>query len=86
MGKYKNLFLSSFVGTSGALGAIAGSIGIGLLLGILGLILVMNEKKKSNESRNTVLLVIGFILMALGVMFGLGFNAEGLISGIKNEL
>jgi len=43
------------------------------------------ENKKPKDSRNTALLVIGFILMALGVMFGLGFNAGGLVNSIKNE-
>lgn len=85
MGKYKSMFISSFARTSGALGALAGSMAIGLAFGIPGLILVTKENKKSKDSRNTTLLVLGFILIALGVIFGLGFNADGLVNGIKNE-
>ena len=85
MGKYKSIFLSSFAGTAGALGAVAGTMAIGLAFGIPGLILVTRENKKPKDSRNTALLVLGFILMALGVMFGLGFNAGGLVNSIKNE-
>jgi len=85
MGKYKSIFLSSFAGTAGALGAVAGTMAIGLAFGIPGLILITMENKKPKDSRNTALLVIGFILMALGVMFGLGFNAGGLVNSIKNE-
>jgi hypothetical protein len=66
-------------------GALAGSMAIGLAFGIPGLILVTRENKKPRDSRNTALLVLGFILMALGVMFGLGFNAGGLVNSIKNE-
>jgi hypothetical protein len=86
MGKYKSIFLESFAGAGGALGAVASSLLIGLAFGIPGLILVTKENKKPKSSRNMGLLVIGFILMALGVAFGLGFNAEGLVNGIKNQL
>lgn len=85
MGKYKNIFLSSAVGTGGALTAIAGTMAVGLAFGIPGLILVTRENKKPKSSRNTAFLVIGFILMALGAIFGLGFNAGGLVNSITNE-
>lgn len=86
MGKYKSIFLESFAGAGGALGAVASSLLIGLAFGIPGLILVTRENKKPKSRRNMGLLVLGLILMALGVAFGLGFNAEGLVNGIKNQL
>lgn len=86
MGKYKSIFLSSFAGAGGAFGALATSVLIGLAFGIPGLILVTRENKKPKSRRNMGLLVVGFILMALGVAFGLGFNADDLVNGIKNQL
>lgn len=85
MGKYKSIFLESFVGTGGALGALAGSLLIGMAFGIPGLILVAREQKKPKGDQNMALLVFGFILMILGVALGLGFNAGGLVNSIKNE-
>jgi hypothetical protein len=85
MRKYKSIFLTSFVSTGGALGAISGAFLLGLAFGIPGLILVTRENKKAKEDRNMALLVFGFILMALGVVLGLGFNAGGLVNSIKNE-
>jgi hypothetical protein len=86
MGKYKSIFLESFAGTGGALGALATSLLTGLAFGIPGLILVTKENKKPKSRRNMGLLVLGLILMALGVVFGLGFNADGLVNSIKNQL
>jgi hypothetical protein len=85
MGKYKSIFLSSMAGTGGALGAISGALLLGMAFGIPGLILVTRENQKPKSSRNQALLVLGFILMALGVALGLGFNAGGLVDGITNQ-
>ena len=85
MSKYKSIFLSSAAGGAGFLTAFSGALLLGMAFGIPGLILVTRENKKPKDSRNTALLVLGFILMALGVMFGLGFNAGGLVNSIKNE-
>lgn len=85
MSKYKSIFLSSAAGGAGFLAAFSGALLLGMAFGIPGLILVTRENKKSKDSRNTALLVLGFILMALGVMFGLGFNAGGLVNSIKSE-
>ncbi len=86
MGKLKSIFLESFAGTGGALGAVATSFLIGLAFGLPGLVLVTRENKKPRSKRNMGLLVLGFILMALGVAFGLGFNADELVNSIKNQL
>lgn len=85
MGKYKSIFLQSMVGTGGALTAISGALLLGLAFGIPGFILVTRENQKPKSRRNTGLLVFGFILMALGVVFGLGLNAGGLFEGIANQ-
>jgi hypothetical protein len=85
MGKYKSIFLESFVGTGGALGAISGALILGMAFGIPGLILVTRENQKPKSRRNQTLLILGFILMAIGVALGLGFNAGGLVEGITNQ-
>lgn len=85
MAKYKSIFLESLVGTGGALTAISGALLLGLAFGIPGFILVTRENQKPKSRRNMGLLVFGFILMALGVVFGLGLNADGLFEGIANQ-
>jgi hypothetical protein len=85
MGKYKSIFLESMVGTGGALTAISGALLLGLAFGIPGFILVTRENQKPKSRRNMGLLVLGFILMALGVVFGLGLNAGGLFEGIAEQ-
>ena len=85
MGKYKSIFLESMVGTGGALTALSGALVLGMAFGIPGLILVTRENQKPKSSRNQALLILGFILMALGVALGLGFNAGGLVEGITNQ-
>ena len=86
MGKLKNIFKESFAGTAGALGAISGALLLGLAFGIPGFILVTTENAKPKSRRNMALLILGFILMALGVVLGLGLNAGGLFEGIANSL
>jgi hypothetical protein len=85
MGKYKSIFLQSMAGTGGALGALSGALVLGMAFGIPGLILVTKENSKPKSDRNQTLLILGFILMALGVALGLGFNAGGLVEGITNQ-
>lgn len=85
MGKYKRIFLESLVGTGGAFTAITGALILGMAFGIPGLILVTMENKKSKSDKNQALLIFGFILMALGVALGLGFNVGGLIQGVSNQ-
>ena len=85
MGKYKTMFLESLVGTVGALGAISGALVLGMAFGIPGLILITKENAKPKSQRNQTMLIIGFILMAIGVALGLGFNAGGLVEGIANQ-
>jgi hypothetical protein len=85
MAKLKSIFKESFVGTAGGLSAISGMLLLGLMFAIPGFILVTRENAKPRARRNTSLLVLGFILMALGVIFGLGLNAGGLFEGIAEQ-
>lgn len=72
-------------GTGGALGAISGALLIGLAFGIPGFILVTRENQKPRARRNQALLILGLVLMALGVIFGLGLNSGELFEGIAEQ-
>lgn len=47
---------------------------IGMLLFIPGLIIVMKQNKEPKDQRNTGMLVLGFILMGLGMIVGMGIG------------
>lgn len=47
---------------------------IGLLFFIPGLIVAMKQLKKPKEERKQGLLILGFILMILGVIIGMGMG------------
>ena len=85
MGKYANIFKESAAGGAGCLTAVSGAVVLGMAFGIPGLILDTRENKKPKSQRDQTLLILGFILMALGVALGLGFNAGGLVNGITNQ-
>lgn len=85
MGKYKSIFLESAVGSAGFLAVFSSALVLGMAFGIPGLILVTRENQKPKSRRNQTLLILGFILMAIGVALGLGFNAGGLVNGITNQ-
>lgn len=85
MGKYANIFKESAAGGAGFLTAFSGALLLGMAVGIPGFILVTRENKKPKSRRNQALLILGFILMALGVALGLGFNAGGLLEGIADQ-
>jgi hypothetical protein len=85
MGKYKSIFLESAAGSAGFLAVFSSALVLGMAFGIPGLILVTRENQKPKSQRDQTLLILGFILMALGVALGLGFNAGGLVEGITNQ-
>jgi uncharacterized membrane protein HdeD (DUF308 family) len=85
MGKYANIFKESAAGSAGFLAVFISALVLGMAFGIPGLILVTRENQKPKSQRNQALLILGFILMALGVALGLGFNAGGLVNGIANQ-
>lgn len=45
---------------------------IGMIFAVPGLALVMSENKKPKDSRNQIMLVIGFILLFIGVALTFG--------------
>ena len=85
MGKYMSIFKESAAGSAGFLAVFSSALVLGMAFGIPGLILVTRENQKPKSSRNQTLLILGFILMAIGVALGLGFNAGGLVNGITNQ-
>ena len=85
MGKYMSIFKESAAGSAGFLAVFSSALVLGMAFGIPGLILVTRENQKPKSRRNQTLLILGFILMALGVALGLGFNAGGLVEGITNQ-
>ena len=49
---------------------------LAVCLFVPGFILVKKESKKEKKDRKMGLVILGFILMALGMIFGLGFGAS----------
>lgn len=68
MADLKNYFKAGF-GTSAGF---ATTLLLGMLFAVPGLVLVMKENKKPKESRNTAMLIIGFILLFIGVALTFG--------------
>jgi hypothetical protein len=64
---------------------LAGNLLLGMLFLIPGFLIVTRENRKPRSSRNTGLLVVGFLLMILGVVLGLGMGADELFKDLKNE-
>jgi hypothetical protein len=85
MGKYANIFKESAAGSAGFLAVFSSALILGMAFGIPGLILVTRENQKPKSQRDQTLLILGFMLMALGVALGLGFNAGGLVEGVANQ-
>lgn len=47
---------------------------IGMVFFIPGLIIVLKQNKKPKDQRSTGMLVLGFILMGLGMIVGMGLG------------
>lgn len=47
---------------------------VGLLFFIPGLIMVMRQTKKPKEERSKGMIITGFVLMAIGMLFGMGMG------------
>lgn len=59
---------------------------VAALLFIPGFIIVTKQHKKSKEDRSTGLLVLGYILMGLGMIIGLGFGSGTFFDQLKSDL
>lgn len=59
---------------------------VALLFFVPGYILLNREQKKPKEEQNSTNKTIGFVLMGLGVVIGLGFGAGAFLGEIGQEL
>ena len=82
----KGLITIGFGITLGSLLATLLFILLAMCLFVPGFIIVYKQNKLPKEKRNTALLVLGFILMGLGVVIGLGFGAGVFFSQLGEEL
>ena len=53
---------------------------------IPGFIIVKKQQKKEKAARNGTTLVIGYVLMGLGMVIGLGFGAGVFFSTLSEDL
>lgn len=51
-----------------------------------GFIIVMKQHKKEKEKRSTGWLIFGYILMAIGVIVGIGFGAGIFLTTLSEDL
>jgi hypothetical protein len=51
-----------------------------------GFIIVTKQQKKPKEERSTGLLVLGYILMGVGMIVGLGFGAGVFFGSLSEDL
>ena len=58
---------------------------VGVIFFIPGFILVNREQKKPKEEQNQTMKVFGYILMAIGMIVGLGFGAGAFFGELGSE-
>jgi len=51
-----------------------------------GFIMVKKQQQKDKKERNMTVLVIGFVMMGLGVVIGLGFGASIFFSALGDSI
>lgn len=61
-------------------------IAVAALLFVPGFIIVTKQNKKPKEERSTGMLVLGFVLMGIGMIVGLGFGATTFFSSLGDSL
>lgn len=81
MATLKNYFKAGF-GTSAGF---ATTLLIGMAFAVPGLVLVMKENKKPQESRNTATLIIGFLLLFIGVALTFGMFGGTAANLLENQ-
>jgi hypothetical protein len=62
-----------------------GTLFVGMAFFIPGFIMVLTERKKPKDKQRTWFTVLGYILMALGVITGLGFGGFSLLGLLGDE-
>ena len=58
---------------------------IGMLFFIPGVVLLSQERKKPKDKQNSSMVILAFVLMAIGSIVGLGMGAGFLFSSIMEE-
>lgn len=58
---------------------------IGMLFFFPGLYLLSKERKKTKEEQNKTNMIIAYVLMALGALFGLGLGFNFIASGFIED-
>lgn len=58
---------------------------IGMLFFFPGLVLLSKERKKLQEEQNKTNMIIAYVLMAIGAIFGLGMGFNFIANGIMED-
>lgn len=61
-------------------------VAVAALLFVPGFIIVTKQNKKPKEERSTGMLVLGFVLMGVGMIVGLGFGATAFFTELGENL
>ncbi len=81
----KNYWKAGFGTGGGVISAFMAAMLIALVFFIPGFILITRENKKPKESRNTTMLVIGFVLMFIGVILSTGALGGTALNSLSNQ-
>jgi glycerol uptake facilitator-like aquaporin len=84
-GTLKNYWKAGFGTGGGVLSAFMVAMLVALVFFVPGFILITRENKKPKESRDTTMLVIGFILMFIGVIFSTGALGGTALNSLSNQ-
>jgi hypothetical protein len=79
-------FRMGFFSSLGGILAMMIFVFIGLLFFIPGLIIVMKQHKKEKADRSTGMLVLGYILMGIGMILGLGMGLGAFASQLSEDM
>jgi glycerol uptake facilitator-like aquaporin len=81
----KNYWKAGFGTGGGVISAFMAAMFVALLFFIPGFILITRENKKSKESRDTTMLVVGFVLMFIGVILSAGAFGGTALNSLANQ-
>ena len=59
---------------------------VAMAMFVPGFIMVKKEHKKSKVERNGTTMVVGYVLMGLGMVIGLGFGATTFFSTLSEDI
>jgi uncharacterized membrane protein len=81
----KNYWKAGFGTGGGVISAFMAAMLVALVFFIPGFILITRENKKPKESRDTTMLVVGFVLMFIGVVLSTGAFAGETLNSLANQ-